>query len=230
MKKQINCAVKVLALAAAMGVASGAAAQSAGQWVVKVGLNKIEPDVKSDPVSAPALPNSKADIGADTQPVLTIARMLTDNISAEMDLGVPYKHKIYGAGALEGTGKLGTSEVLPPTAFIQYHLFQPNSMIRPYAGVGITYAMFRNETGSGQLTALLNPGGKPVTFSMKNKWAASVKIGTTIAFKENWFVDVHMVKTKLKTTATYSTGQTQVAALDPTAVAISIGHNFDWKW
>jgi len=230
MKKQINCAVKLLALAAAMGVASGASAQSAGQWVVAVGMNKIEPDVKSEPVSAPALPNSKADIGADTQPIMTIARMLTDNISAEVDLGVPYKHKLYGAGALEGTGKMGTSEVLPPTAFIRYHLFQPNSKIRPYVGLGITYAIFRNETGSGQLTAVLDPGGKPVTYSMKNKWAAGIKIGTTISFKENWFVDVHMAKIKLKTTATYSTGQTQVAALDPTAVAISVGHNFHWKW
>jgi outer membrane protein len=230
MKKQFNSAVKLLALAAALGAASTASAQSAGQWVVKVGLNKIEPDVKSGAVTAPALPNSKADIGADMQPIVTFARMLTDNISAEMDLGVPYKHKIYGAGALEGTGKMATSEVLPPTAFIQYHLFQPTSKIRPYAGVGITYAMFRNETGSGQLTAVLDPGGKPVTFSMKNKWAASMKIGATIAFKEDWFVDVNMVKTKLKTTASYSTGQTQEAALDPTAVAISIGHNFNWKW
>ncbi|GAB2848679.1 outer membrane beta-barrel protein [Pseudoduganella ginsengisoli] len=230
MNKQINNAVKLLALAAALGAASGASAQSAGQYTVKVGLNNVMPDVKSEPVSAPALPNSKADIGDDMQPIVTIARMLTDNISAEMDLGVPYKHKIYGAGALEGTGKMATSEVLPPTAFINYHLFQPTSMIRPYAGLGITYAMFRNETGSGQLTAVLDPGGKPVTFSMKNKWALSYKLGTTVSFKQDWFVDVNVIKTKLKTTATYSTGQTQVARLDPTAVAISIGHNFNWKW
>jgi outer membrane protein len=226
MKKHIKSAMQLLALAAALGAASGASAQSAGQWMVQVGLNKIEPDVKSDNVSAPALPESKADIGADMQPVFTIGRMLTDNISAELHLGVPYKHKIYGAGSLEGTGKLGTSEVLPPTAFIQYRFFRPDSKFRPYAGLGVTYAMFRNETGSGQLTALLNPGGPPATFSMKNKWAASFQLGATMAIKDNWFADISVVKTRLKTTATYSTGQTQNARLDPTAVAIGIGYNF----
>ncbi len=226
MKKQINSAVKLLALAAALGAASGASAQSAGQWMFKVGLNKIEPDVKSDPVTAPALPNSKADIGADLQPVFTIGRMLTDNISADLHLGVPYKHKIYGAGSLEGTGKLGTSEVLPPTALIQYRFFRPDSKFRPYAGLGVTYAYFRNETGSGQLTALLNPGGPPATFSMKAKWAASVQVGATWSFNERWYADVAMVKTKLKTTASYSTGQTQEARLDPTAASIGIGYKF----
>eukprot|EP01034_Spumella_vulgaris_P038544 gene38544-47598_t len=135
MKIRIDSAVKVLALAAAMGAASGASAQAAGEWVVKAGINKITPKVKSGNVSAPALPESKADIGADTQPIFTIGRMLTDNISAELDLGLPYKHKIYGAGSLEGTGQLATSEVLPPTAFLQYRLFEPTARIRPYAGV-----------------------------------------------------------------------------------------------
>ncbi|KQV90798.1 hypothetical protein ASD15_01625 [Massilia sp. Root351] len=226
MKIRFNSAVKMLALAAAMGAASGASAQAAGEWVVKAGINKITPKVKSGNVSAPALPESKADIGADTQPIFTIGRMLTDNISAELDLGLPYKHKIYGAGSLEGTGQLATSEVLPPTAFLQYRLFQPTATIRPYAGVGLTYAYFRKETGSGQLTALLNPGGPASTFTMKNKWAASVQLGATMAINAKWFADVNVVKTRLKTTASYSTGQTQEARLDPTAVAIMLGTHF----
>ena len=226
MKIRINSAVKVLALAAAMGAAPGASAQAAGEWVVKAGLNKITPKVKSGNVSAPALPESKADIGADTQPVFTIGRMLTDNISAELDLGLPYKHKLYGAGSLEGTGKLATSEVLPPTAFLQYHLFEPAAKVRPYAGIGLTYAYFRKETGSGQLTAVLDPGGPPATFSMKNKWAASFQLGTTVAINAKWFADVNVVKTRLKTSARYSTGQTQDARLDPLAVALSVGYHF----
>lgn len=226
MKIRFNSAVKMLALAAAMGAASGASAQAAGEWVVKAGINKITPQVKSGNVSAPALPESKADIGSDTQPIFTIGRMLTDNISAELDLGLPYKHKIYGAGSLEGTGQLATSEVLPPTAFLQYRLFEPTAKIRPYAGIGLTYAYFRKETGSGQLTALLNPGGPASTFSMKNKWAGSLQLGASMAINPKWFADLCVVKTKLKTTASYSTGQTQEARLDPLAVAVMVGTHF----
>jgi outer membrane protein len=218
--------MKLLALAAAMGVASGASAQAAGEWVLKVGINKVDPKVKSDVVSAPALPGSKADIGSDTQPIVTVGRMLTDNISAELDLGLPYKHKIYGAGSIEGTGKLATVQVLPPTFFLQYHLFKPDAMFRPYAGLGATYAYFRKETGSGQLTSLLDPGGPPTTFSLKNKWAASFRLGTSVRINDKWFADVNVVKTRLKTTASYSTGQTMDARLDPLAYGLTVGYHF----
>lgn len=223
---RINGGVKLLALAAALAVSAGASAQSAGQWMVKAGLNKIEPDVKSGNVTAPALPESKADIGADVQPIFTVGRMLTDNISVELNLGVPYKHKIYGAGSLEGTGALATSEVLPPTVFAQYRLFKPDSVVRPFAGLGLTYAYFRNETGSGQLTALLNPGGPPSTFSMKNKWAATLQLGATVAINQQWFAEVAMIKTKLKTSASYSTGQTMEVRLDPMAFCVGVGYSF----
>lgn len=223
---RFDTAVKLLALAAAMAVASGASAQAAGEWAARVGLNKITPKVKSGYVSAPALPQSQADVGSDTQPTFSITRGLTDNILAELCLGVPYKHKLYGAGSLEGTGQLGTSEVLPPTAFIQYRFFKPDAVIRPYAGLGVTYAYFRHETGSGQLTALLNTGGAPATYDLENKVAASVQLGTTIKIAERWFLDLVAVKTRLKTVAKYSTGQTQDIRLDPVAVSIGIGYRF----
>jgi hypothetical protein len=56
--------------------------------------------VDSGDVSAPALPGTKTDVGSDTKPRFAIGYMLTDNISAELDLGLPYKHELYGAGAI----------------------------------------------------------------------------------------------------------------------------------
>ncbi|ELX10985.1 outer membrane protein W [Janthinobacterium sp. HH01] len=219
--------VKLLALAAALTVASAASAQqTAGTWLGTLGINKITPKVDSGDVSAPALPGTKADVGTDTKPRFAIAYMLTDNISAELDLGLPYKHDLIGAGAIEGTGKLGTSEVLPPTAFVQYRFLPANSMFRPYVGLGITYAMFQKETGSGQLTALLNTGGPGTTFKLDDKWALSYQIGGTLKINEKWFVDATVIKTKLKTMVHFSTGQTQDVRLDPLAVSVSVGYNF----
>jgi len=219
--------VKLLALAAALTVASAASAQqTAGTWLGTLGINKITPKVDSGDVSAPALPGTKADVGSDTKPRFAIAYMVTDNIAAELDLGLPYKHDLIGAGAIQGTGKLGTSEVLPPTAFVQYRFLPANSMFRPYVGLGITYAMFQKETGSGQLTALLNTGGPGTTFKMDDKWAMSYQIGGTVKINEKWFVDATVIKTKLKSTVHFSTGQTQEVRLDPLAVSVSVGYNF----
>ncbi|HAT30071.1 MAG TPA: hypothetical protein DCW29_04240 [Janthinobacterium sp.] len=226
MNIRFNSVCKVLAVAAAMAAASGASAQSAGHWSAIVGINKITPKVDSGDVSAPALPGTKADVNADTKPIFTFGYAVTDNISAELDLGVPYKHDLIGAGSIQGTGKLGSAESLPPTLFAQYHFFAPKAMLRPYVGAGVTYAYFQKEKGSGQLTALLNTGGPATSFEMDNKFAASFQVGSTLRINDHWFANVAVVKTYLKTKAHFSTGQTQDIRLDPLAVGVGIGYVF----
>src|SRR5471032_1349549 len=201
MNNRFNKAVKLLALVAAMTAASAASAQSAGNWLATLGANQITPKVDSGDVSAPALPGTKADVKSDTQPRFAIAYMYSDNISTEIDLGLPYKHELVGAGAIQGTGKLGTSEVLPPAAFIQYRFFQPNTMFRPYAGQG-------------------------ATFKIDDKWAACFQLGLTAQINEKWFLDASVIKTKLKTAVHFSTGQNQDVRLDPLSVNVSIGYRF----
>lgn len=226
MNQRLKNAVTLLAAACAMAMASTAAAQGAGQFTAKVGVGKITPKVESGDLSAPALPGSKVDVGGDTRPVLVFAYGLTDNISAELALHVPYEHTLYGAGSIAGTGELGTVQALPPSAFIQYRFFQPEAMVRPFVGVGLTYAYFRKETGSGQLTALLNTGGPASTFSIDPKLAATIQAGVAFKLNPRWFVDLTVNKSKLKVKASYSTGQTQDVTLDPLAVVVAVGYKF----
>jgi outer membrane protein len=226
MTKRINSAIKLLAMAAALGAASGASAQSQGEWLAKIGVNRISPDVTSGDVTAPSKPGVKAEVGADAKPIFSVGYMFTDHIGTELMLGVPYKHTLYGAGSIQGTGKLGTAEALPPTIFAQYHFFEPNATVRPYAGIGYTYAYFRKETGSAQLTAVLNTGGTPVTYELDAKHAGSLVLGATAKLSELYYADVNVVKTKLKTTAHFSTGQTLDIKLDPLAISVSVGRRF----
>ena len=82
--------------------------------------------------------------------------------------------------------------MLPPTAFIQYRFLPANAMFRPYVGLGITYAHFQKERGSGQLTAILNTGGPGATFKVDDKWAASYQIGGTVRARDwsAWHIEV----------------------------------------
>ncbi|HEY0063987.1 MAG TPA: OmpW family outer membrane protein [Telluria sp.] len=226
MKLRLHSALTVLAALAAMAVAQGAAAQAAGQWTVKGGLGKITPKVTSGDVSAPALPGSKGAVSADTKPIFAVTYGLTDNISLELDLGLPYKHEISGAGAIEGVGVIGTVKSLPPTLFAHYRFFKPDAQFRPYAGLGATYAYFASETGSGRLTTLSDIGGPPTTFSIKNKLAPTLQIGVVWALNERWFIDGNISKTWLKTKVSFSSGQTQDMQLDPQAVTLGVGYKF----
>ncbi|WP_426175057.1 OmpW/AlkL family protein [Massilia sp. TWR1-2-2] len=226
MNQRLKSVITLLAAACALAFATGAAAQSAGQFTAKIGVGKITPKVDSGAISAPALPNSLVDVGSDTRPVFIFAYGLTDHISAELALGVPYTHKLYGAGAIAGTGQLGTVEVLPPSLFIQYRFFQPEAMLRPFVGVGATYVYFQKETGSGQLTALLNTGGPATTFEIKSKAAPSLQAGLAFNINPKWFVDLTVVKTFLEIEPKFSTGQTQKIKLDPLAVVVAVGYKF----
>ena len=225
--KVINSVVKVLGVAAALACASTASAQSAGQFTAKIGVNQLTPKVESGDISAPALPGTKADVEKDTQPVLVLAYGLTDNISLETALGTPYKHKIYGAGAIAGTGQLGTVQALPATLFAQYRFGAPNSLFRPFVGIGATYAYFMKERGSAKMTAIPNPGnGVPTPFSIDNKFTYTAQIGAAVNFNEKWFADVTVNKARLRTDVHFSTGQKQHMKLDPVAVILAVGYKF----
>lgn len=212
--------------AAALLLCQGALAQSAGQWTAKLGVGKITPKVKSGDVSAPALPGTKADVGPDTRPIFDIGYGITDHLAVELAIGLPYEHAISGAGAIEGVGVLGTVKSLPPTVFAYYRLFEPEARLRPYAGVGATFAYFTDETGSGRLTALSDIGGPPTTFSIKNKLAATLQIGMIYNINTRWFIDGNISKTFLKTTVSFSSGQTQDMQLDPQAITLGLGYKF----
>ena len=137
MNQRWNNVVTLLAAAGAMGLmglAANASAQSAGQFTVKVGAGNTSPKGDSGDMSAPALPGSKVALGSDTAPVLIVDYGLSENIIAELDLGLPYKLKLNGAGALAGSGQLGTVEVLRPSASIQYRFMPLASMVRPLSG------------------------------------------------------------------------------------------------
>jgi len=230
----VNKSLQILAITSALVGLSGVAhAQSAGTWMLRAGATTIEPSNPSGNLSAPAfyvLPRtgvgSQTRTGSDTQLAGGITYMYTDHISVDVPLALPFKHKLYGAGAIEGVGELGEVQALPMTIFLQYRFMEANAKFRPYVGLGATYAYFFNERGSGTLTALTNPGGAPTKFSVDSKLILTPQIGATLALSDKMFVDVFYSKANLTTKTTLSTGQSVDAALDPASYGIAIGYKF----
>lgn len=219
--------MKFLAAAMAVAACGAANAQSAGTWMARVGVATIAPQVNSGYLSAPDyLGGTKADVSADTQLGGGITYMLTDHVSVDVPLALPFKHKLIGDGALSGAGDLGAVQALPFVVFLQYRFMEANAKFRPYVGLGASYAYFYNEEGSGKLTASTNPGGSPTHFTVDSKFALTPQVGATMALNDKWFVDVFYAKTFLKTRTHFSTGQTMDIALDPASYGINIGYKF----
>jgi outer membrane protein len=205
---------------------NAALAQSAGTWLLKGGFNGIAPAVKSGDLSAPSLPGSQIDVASANSLIAAATYMLTDSVSVEFVAGLPYKHDIQGAGALAGVGKLGSIKQVSPTVFAQYRFMAPSATLRPYLGVGLTYAYFYGAEGSAALTALTNPGGPATRLSSTSGFGLSPQVGMAIQLHERWFLDAAIVKTFLKNSTTLSTGQTIATTLNPISTNVSIGYRF----
>ena len=221
--------VKPSALACLCGLAASllcapATAQTAGQWLIALGINETSPQVKSGDLSPPSLPGTRTDVRSARAPILTVVKMLTDNWSVEGFLGLPYKHEIVGAGAIQGVGRLGSVKQVSPTVLLQYRFLAPGDGFRPYLGIGPSYAHFFEERGSATLTALT----RPVATRMKidDALGLSMQAGANFKLTERWFLDASVIKTLLKTTTTLSTGQKLDARLDPVSTNFSVGYRF----
>lgn len=213
------------AVAAAL-VGGTAHAQSAGNWSMSIGANNIAPKVKSGDLSAPSLPGTKIDVKNATAAFVTLTYMLTDNVAVQTILGGPYKHDIVGAGAIDGVGKIAEVKQVSSTVVAQYRFLEAKSPLRPYAGLGVTYAHFFKAQGSGTLTAITNPGGTPTQVKVDNAWGLSPQLGAVYAFNDRWFADLTVIKTFIKNTTHLSSGQSIEAKLDPLSVGLTVGYRF----
>jgi outer membrane protein len=218
--------IKFVALSAMLMAGSIASAQSAGTWMGRLGVTQITPKVQSDNMTAPSFPNTQTDVGGDSQLGGGITYMYTDNISVDIPLALPFRHKLYGAGSLAGAGQIGSVKALPFTVFGQYRFNTANASFRPYLGLGLTYAYFFDETGSGVLTAMTNPGGSTPKLSIQSKLAVTPQVGFSFALNEKWLLDASYSKTYLKTRTSLSTGQTIDTTLNPDTISLGIGMKF----
>lgn len=135
-------------------------AEDTSPWSYRVGLTQISPHVSSSDLSAPSFPGTKIDIGANTQLSGGVNYKLNEYWSIDVPLSLPFEHELYGAGAIQGVGKLGTVKVLPITALVQYQLNFENEALKPYVGVGFTYDKFYGNTGTAVLTSVTGGGFK----------------------------------------------------------------------
>jgi outer membrane protein len=218
--------MKFLAIAIAALAAQGALAQSQGSWMVRAGATTIKPQVSSGDLSPPGIAGSKLDVGSASQLTGGITYMYTDNISVDLPLALPFAHKLYGAGVMQGVGQVAEVNALPLTVSLQYRFMDAKSAFRPYVGLGATYAYFFGESGTGALTATTNPGGPPTTVKVQSKFTLTPQIGITMAVNDRWFVDAYYSMSKLSTSATLSTGQSIDMALDPISYGLSVGYKF----
>ena len=206
---------------------SVALAQEAGSWLIQGGVTQITPHVNSGSLSAPSPPNTTVDVSGDSKPTLQVTYVIDDHFALAVPLGTGFKHKLYGNGAIQGVGQIGTVTALPASLFFQYRFGEAQSSFRPYAMFGMNYVFFKDAAGSAALNGL-NPINPSTGTGLKidSQFTVSTGLGMSYKLDEKWFVDLSYAKTMLKTTTTLSTGQKINTTLDPSMVSLGVGMKF----
>jgi outer membrane protein len=218
---------KLLISALLSATICAAFASDTSPWSFRMGATQITPHVVSGDLTEPSFAGTKADIGTNTQLSGGINYKLDDRWSVDVPLALPFEHTLYGAGAIQRVGKLGTTKAFPITALMQYQLNSDHATFKPYIGAGLTYAKFFGETGTAVLTSVT--GGtpaSPTTLRIESRWAPSVQVGAKFTLTEIWHLDVNYIKTYFDTQNKLSTGQTLDATINPSALSIGLGRSF----
>lgn len=201
-----------------------------GWWVGKlsarIGVNAAFPQVESGNLSAPSPAGSKVDISNAYALGGGVNWKVDSHWSLDLPLGIPFKARISGDGAIAGVGEIGETRVVPATGFVQYRFLDEKAAVRPLFGLGLTYVNFVKEKGNGTLTALLNPGGNPVTLKVEDKFTLTAQMGATCNINERMFVEGMLAFTPLKTRTTLSTGQTIDVRLNPITAGLYVGYRY----
>ncbi len=222
----------LLTLAAVALMSSSAIAQSQGDWLLRVGLGHVNPDVSSDNLVAgdTELDGYQIDVGNNTRPIVNLTWMAADHFGIELLAAWPFEHNIRGDGVLDGAGKLGETKHLPPTLSFQYH-FLPNQVFRPYAGLGLNYTTFFD---SSTTTTLDDALGGPSSLSIKDSWGLALQVGVDFELTESMFLNVDLRYIQIEADARIRTDlpdgsqlESRVTAdLDPWVISAGVGFRF----
>ena len=121
------------------------------KWLVKVGLTNLRlADGVDLKVAGAPYPGTALSTFEHQTPTLQLTRFFTQNIAANLTVGVPPSISIYGAGTIGAVPKLGKVTYGPATMTLQYHPWR-QGLFRPYVGVGAAYMIvFGTKDGAFQ--------------------------------------------------------------------------------
>lgn len=220
----------VLALAVAAVVSGQVAAYEAGDIIGRVGYAAVDPresstDLKLDGDPAPL---AGVNVGVDGAASLglTATYMLTSHVGVELLAATPFSHEVY---LNEANLRLGSVKHLPPTLTLQYYPLDASSKFQPYAGVGVNYTTFFNESVSSQAKSALNASD----LSLKDSYGLAGELGLDYRLDDHWLVNAAVWYIQIESDASVNVdlgaGKQKVkgtVTLDPWVYMFSIGYKF----
>ncbi len=231
----------LFALAISAALLPSLANAEAGDWVVRLRATHVNPQESSrlgettdnayggSPFPAAALYGSSSanlKVDSNTIPELDISYYFTKNLAAELILALGTKHDVSispGNGAV--AKNLGEVNLLPPTLTLQWH-FNPDQMIDPYVGAGVSYVRAMD---NGLTARAAGVGDFPIRVD-RNNWGAALQAGLDVNLDDRWLVNFDVKKIFVDTDVKLNLGsgyrKIDNLDIDPWVISVGFGKKF----
>lgn len=209
----------LISLAGLAMIAMPAQAYEKGDWILRVGAGMVDPD---SPVYSDSADDISAVVDSATSLVFNGTYMMSRNWGFEILAAAPFSHDVkVGPADLSSTVKIGEVKQIPPTFSFQYH-FLPDGTFRPYAGLGLNYTMFYDET----IDQAVFPGA---SLSVDNSFGVAAQLGADIGLGEKWLLNFDFRYISIAPKATLFDGtesDTVTLDINPFVYSLTVGYRF----
>jgi outer membrane protein len=170
-------------------------------WIARIGIHPVHP--KPDG-------HRLFEVGSDAGFSLGATYLFSKHWALELFAAFPRPHELHVDDA-----PVGSFEMIPMTATVQYHVSDARGRMRAYVGIGVGYASI----GSEQTRASL--AGQSLQIDDASGVAVAAGIDMDIGTK--WFVNLDARWLDLNSTLQLDGGGSQRFIIDPYMFGLSIG-------
>jgi outer membrane protein len=206
---------KAAALAAGIAAILAAPAARADDDPFMIRLRAVYLDFaqKSDAIPSLGVPSDAITVNKKWIPDLDLEYFFTPNWSSELVLTYPQSQTV----SVNGLGPIGTFKHLPPTLTVKYN-FLPDSVFRPYVGVGVNLTFISNVN-------LAVPGVGPLDLDSTSVGVAG-QVGADFKVADHWFVNVDAKWVQLGSDVKFDGSKISTVHLNPWLLGVGIGYRF----
>lgn len=160
-----------------------AAAQEPGPWRVSAGYVYVDLSADGQLHGITGSGIAPSDDGSGMVSVLYQPNL---RWGIEVLIAPPFEHAIDATGSLAGLGTIVTLESMPMTVQARRVLLSPAHALRPFVGLGLTYARFVGESATESLSRLAGTG---LDVEFGNDLGLILSAGLELALTRQWSLE-----------------------------------------
>jgi len=171
-------------------------------WIARIGIHPVHPKPNG---------HGEFEVDGDAGFSLGTTYLFSKHWALELFAAFPRPHELHDANE----DRVGSFEMIPTTATVQYHVSDQRGRMRAYVGLGLGYASIGSEHTQGSLAGR--------NLDVDDAHGVAIATGLDMDIGSKWFVNIDARWIDLNSTLQLQGRGSERLVLDPYMFGLSIG-------